>query len=133
MIASPAQATDGPASARVFTEGSSGSGGLATASLDFVNRTEVTYRNVTVRDVCPGDNLPVKAYIRLVSTNGDTSSRYVGSDTNGCGSDGTNFGTVYGSAGFTVAKAGLTVCLYTSTPGEAKCVHGPVRDNPYVG
>ncbi|MFC0625952.1 hypothetical protein [Kribbella deserti] len=133
LVASPAQATNGPASARVYTEGSSGSGGLATASLTFVNASDVTFRNVTVRDVCPGDNRPVKVYIRLVSTLGHTSSRYVGSDTNGCGSDGTNFGTVYGTAGFTVAKAGLTVCLYTSTPGQEKCVNGAVRDNQHVG
>ena len=132
LIASPAQAADGPDSARVYYPGIS-SGGIVSANLDFVSRTEVVYRNFTVRDVCPGDGRPVRAYIRLWDTSGVYRySSTAKADTNGCGPDGTNFGTLTARASFAVGRAGLTVCVYTESAGNLRCVYSDGRDNPYT-
>ncbi|TDD60361.1 hypothetical protein E1263_11310 [Kribbella antibiotica] len=114
LVAGPAQATDGPVSARVYTEGSSGSGGIGSASLTFRSSTVVDYTNLKVRDVCPGDNLPVRVYTKMVYTDGTFETDYVGADTNGCGSDGTNLGGFRATSSKRVAKAGVTVCVYNS-------------------
>ena len=130
LVASPAQAADGPVSARVYTEGSSGSGGIASADVDFFSRTGSILFDFTVRDVCPGDNLPVRAYIKLVGTGGEVGLHYVGADTNGCGSDGTNFGDIQVNGSAPVAKAGVRVCVYNST-GNLRCKEA-FLDNPYT-
>lgn len=130
LIASPAQATDGPVTARVYTEGISGSGGIARAYVDFIDRNDIIFRNFTVRDVCPDDNLPVRAYATLMAIDGTVRHYFVGSDTNGCGSDDTNFGTFRRSVAFTVAKAGVTICVYTAT-GYQRC-SSTLLDNQYV-
>ncbi|NEA34986.1 hypothetical protein [Streptomyces sp. SID13031] len=133
LVASPAQAADGPVSARVYYPSpSSGSGGLASANLDFVNRTTVVYRSLKVRDICPGDNRPVFAQMTVLDTNGRL--WYVGPakrDNNGCGPDGTNFGNVTLTSGFVVARAALAVCVY-NTSATLRCKTSVSRDNPYV-
>jgi hypothetical protein len=116
----------------VYYPGTSGSGGYVRADIDFTSRTRVVYRNFTVRDVCPGDGRPVQAQLSVVGTDGVR--RNLGEwleDTNGCGPDGTNFGTVTLSAGFNVARAGLRVCVYSST-GNLRCANSAGRDNPYT-
>lgn len=130
LIASPAQASDGPVGARVYTEGSSGSGGAASADIDFFSRTGSIFWDFTVRDVCPGDNLPVRAYIKVVGPNGEVGLHYVGSDTNGCGSHGTNFGNIEVNGLSSVAKAGVKVCVYNST-GNLRCKES-LRNNPHT-
>ncbi|MFC0627709.1 hypothetical protein [Kribbella deserti] len=129
LVASPAQATDGLVSARVYS-GSSGGGGIAQAYLDFTSRTRVVHSNVTVRDVCPDDNLPVRAYIKVVLINGTTQTRYVGADTNGCGPDGINLGDFVTTGSAPIAKAGVRVCVYNPTR-DLKCAEA-FRDNPYA-
>lgn len=114
----------------MYTEGSSGSGGIARADLDFAGRTVVGVGNMTVRDVCPGDNLPVRAWIKLVGTGGEIGTYYVGADTNGCGSDGTNFGNFTVTGSHSVAKAGVRVCVYNST-GNLRCKEA-FLDNPHT-
>ncbi len=54
----------------------------------------------------------------------------MGSDTNGCGSDGTNFGNIQVNGLSSVAKAGVRVCVYNST-GNLRCAES-FRDNPYT-
>ncbi|MFC0627708.1 hypothetical protein [Kribbella deserti] len=130
MVATPAQATDGPVAAQVYYPGTSGSGGVAKASLDFTSRTRVVYNNLTVRDVCPGDNLPVRAYVEVVFTNGAIRRVNMGSDTNGCGSDGTNLGDYIATGSSSIAKAGVRVCVYNSTQ-LLRCKTA-FRDNPYT-
>ena len=130
LMASPAQASDGPVETQVYTSGSSGSGGIARASLNFTSRTRIVYNNLIVRDVCPGDNLPVRAYVKVVFTNGTSASHYMGADTNGCGSDGTNLGDFEVTGSLSVAKAGVTVCVYNSSR-NLKCAE-EFRDNPYT-
>ncbi|MFJ9391235.1 hypothetical protein ACIRON_20590 [Nocardioides sp. NPDC101246] len=130
LIAGPAQAADGPVSARVYAEGSSGSGGIARADIDFTSQRGSVFFDFTVRDVCPGDNLPVRAYIKLVGTGGEVGLHYVGSDTNGCGADGTNFGNISVNGSSPVAKAGVRVCVYNST-GNLRCKEA-FQDNPYT-
>lgn len=130
LIATPAQATDGAVSARVYTEGSSGSGGVASADVDFLSRTGTVFWDFTVRDVCPGDNLPVRAYIKFVGTNGSVGERLIGADTNGCGSDGTNFGNIRVSGSSDVARAGVKICVYNSS-GNQRCAES-LRDNPHT-
>lgn len=133
LVASPAQATDGPDSVRVYYPGTSGSGGYASADIDFLSRTEALYRNFTVRDVCPGDGRPVRAQMSVVDANGIR--RNLGplkADTNGCGPNGTNFGTIRISDVRGVSRAGLRVCVYTESAGTLRCATSVGRDNPYL-
>lgn len=134
LVASPAQAADGADSVRVrYPSWTSVSGGLATADLDFVNQKKVVFRNFKVRDICPGDGRPVRAYMTLWEPNGVRRTwASPKADTNGCGADGTNFGTVTLETSLTVARAGLTVCVYTNSAGNLRCVYSGGRDNPYV-
>jgi hypothetical protein len=93
LVASPAQARDGAASASVPPYRDNG-GGSVRATVDFTSRTRVVVRNFTVRDICPGDNTPVRArfiWVRTDRTDGTSAWR---SDTNGCGTHGTNFGNL---------------------------------------
>ncbi|GAB3945403.1 hypothetical protein GCM10029976_071100 [Kribbella albertanoniae] len=134
LVASPAQAADGPDSVRVrYPSWTSISGGEASATLDFVGEKTVVFRNFKVRDICPGDGRPVRAYMTLWEENAvrrtwDSPK----ADINGCGGDGTNFGTVTLRTSLTVARAGLTVCVYTNSAGNLRCVYSGGRDNPYV-
>ncbi|MFC0625951.1 hypothetical protein ACFFGN_17870 [Kribbella deserti] len=131
LVASPAQADDGPVSVRVYTQGSSGSGGIAKTSVNFLSQTDIHYSNLTVRDVCPGDNLPVRVYVKVVFRDGTSENDLAGSDTNGCGSDGTNLGDFRTDSPFAqVAKAGLRVCVYNSA-GNQRCAES-LRSNPYL-
>jgi hypothetical protein len=133
LVASPAQATDGFDSARVYYKGDSGSGGYVRADIDFLSRTEVVYRDFTVRDVCPGDGLPVRAQISW--RNADGTFADIGSwkaDNNGCGPNGTNFGDIRISRPKALAKATLTVCVYDQSIGNLRCATSGGRDNPYV-
>ncbi|ADB35612.1 hypothetical protein Kfla_6620 [Kribbella flavida DSM 17836] len=134
LVASPAQATDGSVSARVYYPNTSGSGGEARAYLDFTGRSDVTVRNLTVRDICPGDGRPVRAVLVVLDTDGKrTTIPPYYSDRNGCGSDGTNFGT-YSlglSDGWRIKSISLKVCVYNSS-GNLKCATSAGRDNPYT-
>ncbi|WP_328995556.1 hypothetical protein OG394_13080 [Kribbella sp. NBC_01245] len=91
-------------------------------------------RNLTVRDICPGDGRPVRAVLVVLDTDGKrTTIPPYYSDTNGCGSDGTNFGT-YGlglSDGWRIKSVSVRVCVYNSS-GNLKCVTSAGRDNPYT-
>ncbi|MCG5213431.1 Tim44 domain-containing protein [Streptosporangium soli] len=93
LVASPAQARDGVASASVPPYRDLG-GGSVRATVDFTSRTRVVVRNFTVRDICPGDNAPVRARFVWVYTDSTDGSSAWRSDTNGCGSHGTNFGNL---------------------------------------
>jgi len=132
LAASPALATDGPDSVRVYYPGFSGSGGQASATIDFISRTEVIYRNFTVRDLCPEDGRPVRAQAVTVDANGF--GRNLGpmkAVVNGCGPNGTNFGTIRVIDANGVAKAHLRVCVYADASGNLRCATSEGRDNPH--
>ena len=134
LVASPAQAADGPISARVYYPGTSGSGGEASMDIDFTGRSNITMRNIKVRDICPGDGRPVRAVLVVHDTDGkSTAIPPYFSDTNGCGSDGTNFGSrgLSLSDGWQFKSVSVKVCVYNST-GNLKCVTSVSRDNPYT-
>jgi len=134
LVASPAQAADGPVSARVYYPGTSGSGGEASMDLDFTGRADVTLRNIKVRDICPGDGRPVRAVLVVHGTDGShVAIPPYFSDTNGCGSDGTHFGSrgVGFSGGWQIKSLSVKVCVYNSS-GNLKCVTSVSRDNPYT-
>lgn len=131
LVAAPAQATDGEIGAHVYYPYGEVSGGRATATLDFTSRTTVAYRNFTVRDLCPGDGRPVRARVSWLNTDGTRGTGTWRADTNGCGPDGTNFGTLTLSSAKPVSRASLTVCVYTTSAGNLRCETSAGRDNPY--
>ena len=90
-------------------------------------------RNLTVRDICPGDGRPVRAVLVVFGTDGSFANipQYY-SDTNGCGPDGTQFPTVDLAPGFSIKGLSLKVCVYTAAHGNLKCVTSARRDNPYT-
>jgi hypothetical protein len=129
LVASPAQARDGVSSARVNPfESASGrdySGGTARATVDFTSRTRVVFRNFTVRDLCPGDNLPIKGRVFWTHTDGTRGNGSWKSDTNGCGDDGTNFGTITRTGTKAISSVYVQVC-------STYCEHSAARYNQYV-
>ncbi|MEV5496140.1 hypothetical protein AB0M50_12170 [Nonomuraea fuscirosea] len=110
LVASPAQAKDGVSSARVDPFRGHG-GGSVRATVDFVSRTKVRFRNFTVRDICPGDNLPVRARVHWKHTDGTNGRSAWKSDTNGCGDDGTNFGTITRTGSKSISRVYLEVSV----------------------
>jgi hypothetical protein len=108
LVPSPAQARDGAASASVPPYRDLG-GGSVRATIDFTSRKRVVVRNFTVRDICPGDNTPVKARFTWVHTDSTTGSSAWRSDTNGCGDHGTNFGNLTRTGTKSIRKVYLHV------------------------
>ncbi|MFI7452388.1 hypothetical protein ACIBQX_33175 [Nonomuraea sp. NPDC049714] len=129
LVASPAQATDGVSSARV--DYGSGAGSVR-ATVDFVSRTKVVFRDFTVRDICPGDNLPVKARFMWTHTDGTGGTAAWKADTNGCGGDGTNFGDFIRTGSKSISRINLEVCVYNRSNGELSCAYSGPRDNQYT-
>ncbi|MCG5219967.1 hypothetical protein [Streptosporangium sp. KLBMP 9127] len=129
LVASPAQARDGVSSAHVkpFTSGAGRDygGGSVRATVDFVSRTKVAFRNFTVRDICPGDNLPIKARVYWYHTDGTDGYSAWRSDTNGCGDDGTNFGNFTRRGSKSISTVFVQVC-------STYCDHSQARYNQYV-
>ncbi|GAA1637549.1 hypothetical protein GCM10009733_038300 [Nonomuraea maheshkhaliensis] len=129
LVASPAQARDGVTSGR--TQRPSGGNGYARATVDFVSRTKVVFRNFTVRDLCPGDNLPVKARIVWKYTTGSWHTGAWRKDTNGCADKGTNFGNVTLSRSRAISAVTLELCVYNKN-SDFHCVNTTTRYNQYV-
>ncbi|GGP02809.1 hypothetical protein LDL08_12655 [Nonomuraea glycinis] len=128
LVASPAQARDGVSSARIDT--ARYGGGSVRATVDFVNRRKVVFRNFTVRDLCPGDNLPVRARAWWRHTDGTNGYGAWKSDTNGCGDDGTNFGNITRRSTKPIAMVWVEVSVYIR-PGERTTKISKTRDNQY--
>jgi hypothetical protein len=131
LVASPAQARDGVSSARVVHPHSPGAA-YGRAAVDFVSRTKVVFRNFTVRDICPGDNRPVRARLAWRHTDGTTGRGAWKKDTNGCGDDGTNFGNFNRTGSKSISKVFLEVCLYRASGQILVCGNSPDRYNQYV-
>ncbi|MEV4179509.1 hypothetical protein, partial [Nonomuraea sp. NPDC049709] len=131
LVASPAQARDGVSSGR--TNRPSGGDGYAQVTVDFVSRTKVVFRNFTVRDLCPGDNLPVKARIVYKYTTGTRTWRTLPwkKDTNGCADRGSNFGNVTLSRSRSISAVTLELCVYNKK-SDFHCVNTTTRHNQYV-
>ncbi|MEV0622323.1 hypothetical protein AB0I81_54030 [Nonomuraea sp. NPDC050404] len=130
LVPSPAQASDGVSSARAnYTDGGAGS---VRTTVDFVNRKKVVFRNFTVRDICPGDNFPVKARIFWTHTDGTSGYSAWKSDTNGCGDNGTNFGNITRTGTKPISKVSLEVCIYTRSGGILSFAFSAPRDNQYT-
>ncbi|MGP4096641.1 hypothetical protein [Nonomuraea sp. KM90] len=129
LVASPAQAADGVSSARVdpfeSAEGRDYGGGSVRATVDFVSRTKVVFRNFTVRDLCPGDNLPIEGRVWWEHTDGTYGYGAWKSDTNGCGDDGTNFGNITRTGTKSISRVYVQVC-------STYCDHSAARYNQYV-
>ncbi|MEV5895784.1 hypothetical protein [Nonomuraea fuscirosea] len=109
LVASPAQARDGVSSVRIDPSGGYG-GGYVRTTVDFTSRTRVVFRNFTVRDICPGDNVPVRARLHWIHTDRTDGRSAWMSDTNGCGDDGTNFGTSIRTGTKSISKIRLELC-----------------------
>jgi hypothetical protein len=124
LVASPAQARDGVSSVRIDPSGGYG-GGSVRATVDFRNRTKVTFRNFTVRDICPGDNVPVRARLHWIHTDRTDGAGAWKWDRNGCGDDGTNFGTFTRTGTKSISKIRLEVCA-------TYCDVSAYRFNQYV-
>jgi len=134
LVATPAQAGSGPVYARVYYPNPTGTGGETSGDLNFLSRSEVRVRYLKVRDICPGDGRPVRAIVVATRTDGSrvNISPYY-SDTNGCGSDGTQFPTVdLRDGGRRIKSLSLKVCVYTAALGNVKCETSNVRHNPYT-
>ncbi|TMR87906.1 hypothetical protein [Nonomuraea basaltis] len=129
LVASPAQARDGVSSARVdpfeSAAGRDYGGGSVRATVDSVSRTKVVFRNFTVRDICPGDNLPIKGRVWWEHTDGTHGYGAWRSDTNGCGDDGTNFGNITRTGTKSISSVYVQVC-------STYCDHSAARYNQYV-
>jgi hypothetical protein len=130
LVASPAQARDGVSTARVPPV-RDGGGGSVRATVDFVSRTKVVFRNFTVRDLCPGDNLPVRARFGWKHTDGTNGHSAWRSDTNGCGDDGTNFGNLARIGSKSISRVYLQVSILTKTGQRIYDLSTP-RYNQYV-
>jgi hypothetical protein len=131
LVASPAQARDGVSSARVgrlVGPDQDYSGGSVRATVDFVSRTRVVFRNFTVRDLCPGDNHPTKGRVWWKHTDGTYGYGAWKWDRNGCGDDGTNFGNLLRTGTKSISRVYVQVC---SGP-EDWCDHSAARFNQYV-
>lgn len=131
LVASPAQASDGPDWVRVYYSADL-NGGEAQATVDFVSRTVVVWRDFTVQDTCPGDGLPVRARPEWTYADGTRGVGAWRADTNGCGQDGTNFGDIRISRSKAVARVAMTVCVYSQSEGNLRCATSQGRDNQYV-
>ncbi|MEV0166676.1 hypothetical protein [Nonomuraea fuscirosea] len=129
LMASPAQARDGVTSGRTAVPG--GGNGYAQVTVDFVSRTKVVFRNFKVRDLCPGDNLPVKARIVWKYTTGTYHWGSWRKDTNGCRDKGTNFGNFVRSGKKAISLATLELCVYNKK-SDFHCVNTTTRYNQYV-
>jgi hypothetical protein len=116
LVPIPAQAKDDVASAYVPPYRDNG-GGSVRATIGFANRKKVVVRNFTVRDICPGDNAPVKAQIVWVHMDGTTGHSAWKSDSNGCGTHGTNFGTITRTSTKRMRKAYLSLRVYAREGG----------------
>ncbi|HET6298223.1 MAG TPA: hypothetical protein VFG33_32905 [Kribbella sp.] len=97
-----------------------------------VSRTVVVWRDFTVQDVCPGDGLPVRARPEWIYADGTRGYGAWRADNNGCGQDGTNFGDIRFSAAKAVARALMTVCVYSQSEGNLRCRTSIGQDNQYV-
>ncbi|MEU8356348.1 hypothetical protein AB0C27_10095 [Nonomuraea sp. NPDC048882] len=130
LVASPAQAADGVSSIRI--DPSRGDGGASVrTTVDFVSRTKVVFRNTTVRDLCPGDNMPVRARIIWRYTDGTNGYGAWKSDTNGCGDDGTNFGTSIRTGRKSIQRIFLEVSFVTRS-GQRLNAYSQSRYNQYT-
>ncbi|MGC4942913.1 hypothetical protein [Kribbella sp. DT2] len=129
--ASPAHAADGLDSVRVYYPSDLGNGGHVLTRLDFVSRTEVVYRSFTVRDVCPGDSLPVRGRVEWRYTDGSIGYGAWRNVTSGCSSSGTSFGDIRVSRTKAIASARVTVCVYTASGGNRGCATSTGRDNQF--
>ncbi|MCF6475885.1 hypothetical protein FAF44_47245 [Nonomuraea sp. MG754425] len=129
LVATPAQARDGVSSGR--TSRPSGGNGYAKVTVDFVSRTKVVFRSFLVRDLCPGDNLPVKARIVYKYTTGSWRTLPWKKDTNGCADKGTNFGNVTLSRSRSISAVTLELCVYNNK-SDIHCVNTTTRYNQYV-
>ncbi|MFB4285254.1 MULTISPECIES: hypothetical protein [unclassified Nonomuraea] len=131
LVASPAQARDDVASAHVNPYRDHG-GGSVRAAVDFTSRTRVVFRNFTVRDICPGDNAPVKAQIVWVHMDGTKGRSAWRSDTNGCGAHGTNFGTITHTGSKHIRKVYLSLRVYARSGGIRAVALSDDEDNEYT-
>ncbi|GGP05424.1 hypothetical protein LDL08_06395 [Nonomuraea glycinis] len=129
LVASPAQARDGVSSGR--TTRPSGGNGYAQVTVDFVSRTKVVFRNLKVRDLCPHDNLPVKARAVWKYTTGSWHTGAWKKDTNGCRDKGTNFGNYVRSGSRAISAVALELCVYNKK-SDFHCVNTTTRYNQYV-
>ncbi len=132
LVPIPAQAQDGVSSARTNVPGSRYGGGSVRTTVDFINRKKVVFRNFTVRDLCPGDNLPVRAQIVWTHTDGTTGRSAWRKDTNGCGDHGTNFGNITRTGTKPIAKVYLKVQVYARSGGIRAFAYSADRDNQYT-
>ena len=130
LVASPAQALDGLDFK--FVDQGGESRGYVQADVDFRSRTTVVWQDFLVRDVCPGDGRPVRARVGWTNADGTQGVGSWKADTNGCGPDGTNFGDIWHIGSKSVARAWMTVCVYTESGGNEVCANSPGRDNPHV-
>ncbi|MEJ1105683.1 MULTISPECIES: hypothetical protein [unclassified Kribbella] len=128
LTAVPAQA-EGLTSARV--EWRTGAGSVRT-TVDFTSRTRVVFRDFTVRDICPGDNLPVRAEVTWVHTDGSSGVGNRKADTNGCGPNGTNFGDFIRTGTKPLKYVFVKVCIYRVPDGDLICQAGEAHNNPYT-
>lgn len=128
----PAQATDGLDSVRVYYPADAGNGGDVRARIDFVSRTEVIFRDFAVRDVCPGDGLPVRARVEWFYSDGTLGAGAWRAVTSGCSRESTSFGDIRVSRTRAVTKVRVTVCVYTTSAGNRACANSTGRDNQYV-
>ncbi|MEU8358373.1 hypothetical protein AB0C27_20380 [Nonomuraea sp. NPDC048882] len=132
LVPSSAQAAaDGVSSARLNGWGKHG-GGSVRANVDFVNRKKVIFRNFTVRDLCPGDNAPVRARVVWIHTDGTTGHSAWRKDTNGCGDHGTNFGTIIRTDTKPIKKVYLHLQVYARSGGIRGFAFSADRYNQYT-
>ncbi|WP_432947039.1 hypothetical protein ACQPXM_09860 [Kribbella sp. CA-253562] len=130
LVATPAQAVDGLEFVYVGEQWDEPEG-RAEAHIDFRSRTSVVFRDFTVRDVCPGDGLPVRARAGWTYTDGSPGVSSWKADTNGCGPNGTNFGDISHTGSRVVARAWITVCVYRQSGGNVRCETSYGLDNQY--
>ncbi|WP_432943669.1 hypothetical protein ACQPXM_00805 [Kribbella sp. CA-253562] len=106
--------------------------GSVRTTVDFTSATRVVFKDFTVRDICPGDNLPVRGRASWVLTDGTTGASSWKVDSNGCGGDGTNFGDIVYSGGKRVASVIVMVCILRTNGTTLACNGSAYRDNQYT-
>jgi hypothetical protein len=116
LVPSPAQAKDDVASAYAPPYRDNG-GGSVRATIGFANRKKIVVQNFTVRDICPGDNAPVKAQVIWVHMDRTKGYSHWRTDSNGCGTHGTNFGTLTRTSTKRIKYAYLSLRVYDREGG----------------
>ncbi|MEV5890002.1 hypothetical protein [Nonomuraea fuscirosea] len=112
LVPSPAQAADEVAYAYLPPIREDIGGGSVRATIGFASQKKIVVRNFTVRDICPGDNAPVKAQVVWVHRDGTRGSSRWRTDSNGCGTHGTNFGTIARTSHKRIKYAYLSLRVY---------------------